>query len=83
MSDRPNVEQTYLALLPKAVPRGQFLVHNHVRPARRLSRGGFRAWIQPTVERLEVCDCGWGPEIGPHYRVARKAPKPPPSEPVS
>lgn len=43
----------------------------HVRPTRRLSRRGFRAWlVDPgTGAELARCDCGWAPELGRHYRV--------------
>jgi hypothetical protein len=33
----------YLFRLPKSVPTGSFLVHNTVRPTRRLGSNGFRA----------------------------------------
>jgi hypothetical protein len=49
------------------------LVHNSVRPTRRLGSRGFRAWLQsPDSVGLEVCGCGWAPELGQHYRVKQK-----------
>lgn len=60
----------YLSRLPDTVPAGRVLVHNNVRPARRLGSRGFRAWLQePDPDRLVVCDCGWAAELGQHVRV--------------
>jgi hypothetical protein len=69
--------------LPDTVPADKVLlhtqvyVHNWVQPIpRRIGRAGFRAWLcPPDPEYLEVCDCGWAPELGKHYRV-RSAPRP-------
>jgi hypothetical protein len=63
----------YLERLPKAVPAGRLLVHNHVRPARRLGWRGFRAWLLPAdqPDGVEPCGCGWAAELGVHYRVRR------------
>jgi hypothetical protein len=60
----------YLTRLPAAVPPGRVLVHNTVRPARRLGTRGFRAWLEPPNESLTVCDCCWAPELGVHFRKA-------------
>jgi hypothetical protein len=62
----------YLTDLPTAVPPGIYLVHNHVRPAKRLGTSGFRAWLQTDAAdpALEPCPCRWAPACGPHYRVA-------------
>jgi hypothetical protein len=73
----------YLAKLPDAVPEGKVLlhtqvyVHNWVHPIpRRIGSPGFRAWLcPPDPEHLEVCYCGWAPELGKHYRVC-SAPRP-------
>jgi hypothetical protein len=65
---------TYLQRLPEAIPEGQFLVHNSVRPTHPLGSHGFRAWLQAQDEHLEPCDCGWTPELGTHYRVKLKIP---------
>ena len=63
----------YLTELPKTVPEGKLLVHNRtlLHPTRRLGSRGSRAWLAPTTERdrYELCDCGWAPELGTHYRV--------------
>jgi hypothetical protein len=66
-------DREYLTRLPKAVPAGRLLVHNHVRTTRRLGSRGFRAWLLPIEQRESVahCACGWVPELGAHYRVRR------------
>ena len=66
MSELPE----YVSRLPDAVPAGKVLVHNHVRPQGRLGMNGFRAWLSPAgTARLEVCDCGWAPKLGQHFRT--------------
>jgi hypothetical protein len=67
----------YLSRVPEpgAVPAGMVLVHNHVRQVRRLGSRGFRAWLQASNDRLEVCPCDWAPELGPHYWVRRHPPR--------
>ena len=62
---------SYLTTLPAEVPDGRCLVHNSVRPTRRLGSRGFRAWTTSYRDRLEVCDCSWAPELGQHYRIER------------
>jgi hypothetical protein len=62
----------YLDTLPREVPADRVLVHNQVRPvARRPGARGSRIWLQVLTDnpRLELCDCGWAPELGVHYRV--------------
>ena len=64
----------YLTTVPSAgeVPAGHIVVHNRVRPARRLGTRGFRAFLTARdPQRYESCDCGWAPEVGEHYRVRR------------
>ena len=61
----------YVFNMPKAVPAGKVLVHNHVRPTLRLGFAGFRAWLDDPGETYEICDCGWAPKLSDHYRVAR------------
>jgi hypothetical protein len=63
----------YLSKLPDVVPGDKVLVHNHVKPALRLGIRGFRAWLSsPDPDTLEVCNCGWAPELRRHYRVIRR-----------
>jgi hypothetical protein len=62
---------TYLSKIPTAdqVPDDLVVVHNNVYPvARRLGMRGSRAWLQQPAD-LAVCDCGWAPEAGTHYRI--------------
>ncbi len=72
-SRRP-VLMDYLDRLPQAVPEGRLLVHNNVRPTRRLGSRGFRAWLASDPVGLVPCDCGWASELGPHYRVRASRP---------
>jgi hypothetical protein len=75
-----NGSMEYLTRLPQTIPADRALVHNTVRPTRRLGSRGLRAWLHPLDETLEICDCGWAGELGRHYRVAIIAP---PVAPVS
>jgi hypothetical protein len=68
--------------VPRTIPPGRILVHNHVRP-----RGfpnvwaglsGFRAWTdipKPNEYRPVAFRCGWAPQVGKHYRVKFKKQK--------
>jgi hypothetical protein len=50
-------------------PAGWILAHNHVAHTTRHRSGtrGFRVfWAEPND--WVVCDCGWRPELGVHYR---------------
>ena len=65
--------------LPRSVPEGRVLVHNHVRhePDTPTGVNGFRAWTVPVdwqAVPLVECDCGWAPLAGAHYRVDRERP---------
>lgn len=64
----------YVSRVPKQVPAGQVVVHNHVKwpgPGTPIGLNGFRAWTQQPDETgpLEPCNCGWAPELTGHYRV--------------
>jgi hypothetical protein len=62
----------YLSKLPKRVPAGRVLIHNHVKPTRRLGSRGFRAWLAAEdTPGIEACDCGWCPEFERHFRASR------------
>jgi hypothetical protein len=67
----------YLGLIPKPedVPFEFGIVHNHiVPPTRTIGARGFRIWAQrldDTDPSIEPCPCGWAPELGRHFRVAR------------
>ena len=60
----------YVSKIPKTIPAGKVLVHNHlsqVTPSLRPGTRGFRAWVADRSKKYERCDCGWaGLE---HYRV--------------
>ena len=62
----------YLSAMPRSVPKGRVLVHNHI-PAkdegkdRKPGESNFRAWTEKPSRRLLVrCDCGWSGL--PHFR---------------
>jgi len=63
----------YVPRVPMHVPAGTVLVHNSVYPVARLNgTRGSRMWLSPkSYVRgwLEVCPCGWAPELKRHYRV--------------
>lgn len=66
----------YLGLIPKSedVPLEFGIVHNIAPPTRTLGAKGFRIWAQglgDTDVPIEPCPCGWAPELGRHFRLAR------------
>jgi uncharacterized protein (DUF433 family) len=61
----------YIKRIPPTIPPDCVLVHNHVRPTRRLGQRGFRAWLALPSAALEICSCGWAPGLPEHYRVRR------------
>jgi hypothetical protein len=68
----PPIKVKYVKTIPRELPEGMVLVHNHVRPARRPGVRGFRAWTQKLDDGLEVCPCDWaGADLHGlvHYRV--------------
>src|SRR5258707_1004806 len=56
-------------------PAGFILWHNNVKHDARTRQGtnGFRAWYSLPSAKHVVCDCGWRPELGKHYRIDREA----------
>jgi hypothetical protein len=53
-------------------PAGYVLMHNHVHhtPRTRMGTNGFRAWWVPADDpSLVVCECGWRPDLGVHFKV--------------
>jgi hypothetical protein len=51
---------------------GWLLAHNSVRPTVDQRHGwqGFRRfWIPPDEEGWRLCQCGWRPDLGPHYAI--------------
>ena len=57
-----------IGTLPRTIPTGKVLVHNHIRHEADTTAGmnGFRAWTQAPSKDLKRCDCGWAGL--PHYR---------------
>ena len=56
----------------KAAPVDKILAHNSVRPASALTKQGakgFRFFAVEPSGLWVVCDCGWRPDLGAHYRV--------------
>jgi hypothetical protein len=55
-------------MVPRTIPEGKVIVHNHVDSCSPLN--GFYVWVKPISDpRLVVCNCGWAPELGTHYRI--------------
>lgn len=55
--------------MPRSIPTGMVLVHNHVKHEADTPAGfnGFRAWKQSPAAGLLKCKCGWAGL--PHYRA--------------
>jgi hypothetical protein len=68
-------EARYPTRIPREaeIPPGLLLIHNRVRPARRQGTRGFRYWLAPADDRCVLCECGWAPEAGAHYRIGEGA----------
>ena len=64
-----SVVPDYISELPDAIPPGRILVHNSVRPAKRMGYRGFRAWLSFPKPKYVICDCKWASNLGEHYRV--------------
>jgi hypothetical protein len=71
----------YVAHVPRNVPDGWIVVHNHVNPVEGrenvpLGWSGFRAWLAvpgaPGHPKYVVCRCAWAPHLERHYRVAQR-----------
>ncbi len=76
INDRPLSARVRLTLgrkiypsrLPAILSVGRVLVQNQVIPTRRLGSRGFRTWLDdPDPARLQLCGCGWAPELGSHF----------------
>jgi hypothetical protein len=57
------------ARVPRSVPAGRFLAHNHIQHTTDMPHGmnGFRCWTLTKPTGLVKCKCGWAGL--PHYRV--------------
>ena len=70
---RDGATVTYPGKLPKLVPPGSVLVHNHIHPVSRIQgRRNSRFWLRKPADHLVACACGWAPELETHYRVERR-----------
>ncbi len=61
-----------IGTIPKTVPAGLMLVHNHIQHDADTPAGlnGFRAWLSTPEPQYVACDCGWAADVpGGHYRV--------------
>jgi hypothetical protein len=68
--------ESYALATKQRPPPGHILVHNRVETSPRTHQGfrGFRAWWTQPSKELVLCDCGWRPDLGEHYRVQRPGP---------
>jgi hypothetical protein len=62
---------SYRLATKRRPPRGQILVHNRSTPRTDPGTPGFRAWWTKPAIGFVLCDCGWRPDLGRHYRVHR------------
>lgn len=69
MTNEPKLD--YLKRIPKSIPPGKIIVHNHISPVARIcGTRGSRFWLADAGDpRYELCPCKWAPELGEHYRV--------------
>jgi hypothetical protein len=59
---------TVLRRVPRTIPEGLIVAHNHIRPAKPIGLNGFRAWLTEPSDKYERCDCGWANGLE-HFRV--------------
>ncbi len=70
--DGDGIIVEYLTELPDAIPADKVLVHNRVRPVAdrpHHGRNGSRFWLSPLLPVHLVCDCGWAPMLGHHFKI--------------
>ena len=70
----PESTMRYVAGVPRKVPEGWFVVHNHVRFPGRVGENGFRVWLQaPDVSVvLDPCGCDFATDREyTHYKIHR------------
>jgi hypothetical protein len=59
-------------------PPGRILAHGHVRPVSPKAKqnvNGFRFFAVDLTSLWTICDCGWRPDLGMHYRPAPLRPE--------
>jgi hypothetical protein len=76
MNRLKSLVDSYRLATKRLPPPGQILVHNQIRSAPGNCQGprSFRAWWATPGEEFVLCDCGWRPDLGQHYRVHRLGP---------
>jgi hypothetical protein len=76
MNRLKRLVDSYRLATERPPPPGQILVHNQGKSTRRTfqSAHGFRAWWAEPGAEFILCDCGWRPDLGVHYRVHRPGP---------
>jgi hypothetical protein len=69
----PTLDYLPAGPVPKAIPTGKILVHNSVRPSKRIGSRGFRAWWDEAANKADwkECRCGWCADLGEHYTTRR------------
>jgi hypothetical protein len=67
-----GITHDYVLRIPRRIPAGHVLVHNHIWPP--IWESGFRAWLVPPDPELIVCDCGWAPRLKQHFRNRPRRP---------
>jgi hypothetical protein len=66
--------------IPRRARKGFIIVHSYLTAKlqlgepdypgwRMLGQGGFRIWADKPHPDYVVCNCGWAPHLGTHYRV--------------
>jgi hypothetical protein len=65
--------ESYRLATAQPPPAGQILAHSQIiRNKRTLyETRGFRAWWATPGTEFVLCDCGWRPDLGNHYRIQR------------
>jgi hypothetical protein len=65
--------ESYRLATEQPPPPGQILVHSEIGIVAGSYKGarGFRAWWTTPCRKFVLCDCGWRPDLGTHYRVQR------------
>jgi hypothetical protein len=71
----PRNRVRFVSYVPRKIPPGWIVVHNHVRPngfpILEVGDGGFRVFLaRPDADVKYIrCGCGWAPLLETHYRV--------------
>jgi hypothetical protein len=74
-----SVDRRYVAGVPRKVPDGWFVAHNHVAFRGSIGLNGFRCWLQSgkPAPPLVECRCDFAAGRGyTHYRVEVRIKRP-------